>query len=211
MKKKIVLIGGGGHAKACIDVIEQEGSFEIVGLLDQVEKVGQKVLNYEVIGTDDNIVDWVKEHCWFIVAVGQIKSAAPRECIYGKLTAAHALIATIISPLAYVSSYAKIGIGTCIMHGAKVNASAVVGDNCIINTNANIEHDVIVGNHSHVSTNAVLNGNCKIKDRVFIGSGAIVKQGVMVADNVVVGAGALVSKSINEQGTYIGNPLKRII
>jgi len=33
MKEKIILIGGGGHCKSCIDVIEQEGRFIIAGIV----------------------------------------------------------------------------------------------------------------------------------------------------------------------------------
>jgi len=34
--KKIVLIGGGGHCKSVIDVIEQEGRFEIAGIVSNI-------------------------------------------------------------------------------------------------------------------------------------------------------------------------------
>lgn len=33
IKPKLVLIGGGGHARACIDVIEQENHFRIYGII----------------------------------------------------------------------------------------------------------------------------------------------------------------------------------
>ena len=36
-KEKIVLVGGGGHCKSVIDVIECEGRFEIAGNVDQRE------------------------------------------------------------------------------------------------------------------------------------------------------------------------------
>ena len=42
--KKIVLIGGGGHCKSVIDVIEQEGQFTIVGIVDNAELLGSKIL-----------------------------------------------------------------------------------------------------------------------------------------------------------------------
>ena len=37
-KKNIILIGAGGHAKVCIDVIESEKKFKIVGLIDNKKK-----------------------------------------------------------------------------------------------------------------------------------------------------------------------------
>jgi len=35
MKKKIILIGAGGHSTSCIDVIEKTKKFIIVGLVDK--------------------------------------------------------------------------------------------------------------------------------------------------------------------------------
>ena len=38
-KKKIILVGSGGHAEACIDVIESEKKkFKILGLVDIKKK-----------------------------------------------------------------------------------------------------------------------------------------------------------------------------
>ena len=40
-KPKILLLGGGGHCKSCIDVIEQENKYEhCIGVLDSQEFVG---------------------------------------------------------------------------------------------------------------------------------------------------------------------------
>ena len=55
MKEKIILIGGGGHCKSCIDVIVQEGKYRIAGIVDLPEKLHQKILGYEIISTDDDM------------------------------------------------------------------------------------------------------------------------------------------------------------
>jgi hypothetical protein len=52
---KILLIGGDGHCKSCIDVIEQEGRWKIGGIIDVKDKVGTKDCGYEIIGTDDDL------------------------------------------------------------------------------------------------------------------------------------------------------------
>ena len=36
--KKIILIGAGGHCASCIDVIENEKKYEIIGLIDNIKK-----------------------------------------------------------------------------------------------------------------------------------------------------------------------------
>ena len=38
-KKNIILIGAGGHATSCIDVIETTNKFKIIGLIDKKKKL----------------------------------------------------------------------------------------------------------------------------------------------------------------------------
>ena len=37
MKELILIGGGGGHCRSCIDVIEQEQKFKIAGIIDKKE------------------------------------------------------------------------------------------------------------------------------------------------------------------------------
>ena len=74
MKKVILLIGGGGHCKSVIDVIEQEGKYTIAGIIDKENLVGQDVLGYKVIGCDDDLEGLFKIYKYALVTVGQIKS-----------------------------------------------------------------------------------------------------------------------------------------
>lgn len=208
-KNKLILIGGGGHCKVCIDVIEQEGKYEIYGILDKEELKGKKILRYEIIGTDTMISSMVDQGYAFLITIGQIKSASVRKKIFNELIRLGADIVTIISPHAYVSQYAGISKGTIIMHGANVNAGAVVGKNCIINTGSIIEHDVRIGNHCHISTNAVVNGDCIIGDDNFIGSNATVIHGIHTGSEIVIGAATLVNRNIDQSGIYIGNPARK--
>ena len=53
--KEIILIGGGGHCRSVIDVIEQEGQYKIVGIIDKAELFGTDVLGYPVFGSDLDI------------------------------------------------------------------------------------------------------------------------------------------------------------
>ena len=73
-KAGIILIGGGGHCKSCIDAIEQENRFTIAGIIDVPEKFGQNILGYPIIGCDDDLEDLSKKHDNFIITLGQIKT-----------------------------------------------------------------------------------------------------------------------------------------
>lgn len=205
MKRPLILIGGGGHCKSVIEVAESAG-YQIKGILDMPDEVGKEVLpGHKVIGTDDEIPQYVEE-CDFIITVGFIKNPALRIKLYNKVKAAGGRLATIIASTAHVSKYAELGEGTVIMHQAFVNAGAKIGDNCIINTFVNIEHDAEVGNQCHISTGTMVNGECKIGENCFIGSQSVCANCIEIASDIIVGAGSVVRKSIRVKGIYAGNP-----
>ena len=193
---KIILIGGGGHCKSCIDVIEQAGIFQIAGVVDVPEKLHQKILGYEVIATDDDLPRLVNEYENFLITLGQIKSPDKRIRIFQTLKKSGAKLSIIISPLAYVSKHAEIGDGTIIMHHTLINAGAKIGSNCIINTKALIEHDAIIGDHCHIATGAIINGGVKVGSGTFFGSNAVCKEYIEIGKNAVIGCGAKIIKNI---------------
>lgn len=189
--EKLILLGGGGHCKSCIDVIEKEAKYEIAGILDNEELVGQKILGYEFIGTDEDISKFVKEGYIFLITVGQIKTSVIRKKLFVLLSNNNAQIATVISPRAYVSRHADIGKGTIIMHDALVNASASIGKNCIINSKALIEHDVAIEDFCHISTSTVINGGATVKEGTFFGSNAVSKEYIITEEDDFIKAGTI--------------------
>ena len=187
MKKVILLIGGGGHCKSVIDVIEQEGKYTIAGIIDKENLVGQDVLGYKVIGCDDDLEGLFKIYKYALVTVGQIKSNILKVKLFNTLEKIGYQIPIITSPLAYVSKHASIGKGTVIMHQAFVNAGATIGENCIINSQALIEHDAVIEGHCHISTSAVINGGVRVKENSFIGSNTTTKEYVEIGGFIKAG------------------------
>jgi len=195
--QNLILIGGGGHCKSCVDVIEQAGTFRIVGIVDMPEKLHQKILGYEIIATDDDLPHLVNEYENFLITLGQIKSPDRRIRLFKALKDLGAKLPVIISPLAYVSKHAEIGDGTIIMYHALINAGAKIGSNCIINNKALIEHDAVIGDHCHIATGAVINGGVKVGSGTFFGSNAVSKEYVEIGENAVIGCGAKITKNIS--------------
>ena len=205
MKRPLILIGGGGHCKSVIEVAESAG-YEIKGILDMPEDIGKEVLpGYRVIGTDDDIPQFVAD-CDFVITVGFIKNPVLRIKLYNKVKNVGGKLATVIASSAHVSKYATLGEGTVVMHNAFVNAGAKIGENCIINTFVNIEHDAVIGNQCHISTGTMVNGECKVGERCFIGSQSVCANCIEIGSDIVVGAGSVVYRSISIKGTYAGNP-----
>ncbi len=188
-RKKVLLIGAGGHARACIDIIEQEGRFSVYGLTGLPSEVGQKLLGYPVLGTDVDMSRYLMEAPYALVAVGQIKSVEPRKRLFRALVEAGFEMPTIVSPRGYVSPHAEVGYGTIVMHGAVVNAGAKVGANCILNSQSLVEHDVVIGDHCHIATGASINSGVRVGAETFIGSNSSIRQGLRIGPGCLIGMG----------------------
>ena len=191
-KPQILLVGAGGHCRACVDVIELAGMFEIAGIVDRPGAgPGAPVLGYPVLGTDEDLPELRKRYDFALVTVGQIKTPAVRMRLFERLKSVGFECPAIQSPRAYVSRHAQLGAGTIVMHDAVINAGATVGENCIINTKALIEHDAVIGAHCHISTGAVINGEVRIGAGTFFGSNAVSVQGIAIRAGSFVPAGSL--------------------
>lgn len=198
MREKIILIGGGGHCRSCIDVIELEDLYEIVGIVDLAQKIGDKIFDYKIIAADEDLPNIIKEHKNFLITIGQIKTSHLRKEKYKLLKQLGGLLPNIISPKARLSDHAILGEGNIVMHNAVINAGAKIGNNCIINTGAIVEHDVLVGDHVHISTSAVVNGETRVDDDTFVGSNAILRERISIGKKVVIGGGAVVMKDVSD-------------
>ena len=190
MKREILLIGGGGHCKSVIDVIEQEDKYQIAGIVDKKELIGTDILGYKVIACDDDLERLFKDYKYAIVTLGQIKSNVIRVRLFNRLKEIGYKLPVIISPLAYVSQHSLIEEGTVIMHNALVNAGVKIGKNSIINTKALIEHDSTIEDNCHISTAAVINGGVTLKENTFFGSNSTSKEYIEI--NKFVKAGSLI-------------------
>tara|TARA_B100000519_G_scaffold196672_1_gene203341 strand:+ start:1276 stop:1887 length:612 start_codon:yes stop_codon:yes gene_type:complete len=198
---KILLIGAGGHARSCIDVIEELNQFEIAGLVEKDESMTNVNLGYPVIGTDDSLDKLRKNYDYALVTIGQIKSPEIRIKLYQLLKDLDFTLPAIISPKAYVSKHAQIGKGSIVMHGSIVNANAKIGKNCIINNHSLIEHDAIIGDHCHIATGAIINGEVSVGHETFIGSGVVTKQCISIGNNCIVAAGIILKNDVKHNLT----------
>ncbi len=196
MKPSIVLVGGGGHCKAVIDVIESLDHYAIAGIVDQPEKLGQHCLGYPIIGADEELPELVKKYDRFLITVGQIKTAQIRHRLLTTLQQLGAEMATIVASSATVSRHAVIGAGSLVMPGVVIGAEVTIGQNCIINSGAIIEHESHIGDSCHIATGVVINGQTTVEQHCFIGSNSVLKQGINIGQSSVIAAGIRVLTSV---------------
>jgi sugar O-acyltransferase (sialic acid O-acetyltransferase NeuD family) len=204
-KPDLILIGAGGHARACIDVIEQQGQYHIVGLVGLPEELHSQYLGYEVIAMDDALAQLAQSFTYALITTSQIQSVKLRTRLYQQAMQCGFQMPTIIAPTAHVSRHASIGAGSIVMHGAIVNAGAKVGNYCIINSRALLEHDAVIGDHCHISTGAILNGGVNVGTGSFIGSGCVLKEGLSIGKDCLVGIGLTVRHTLTDSTHFTGH------
>ena len=67
--KSLLLVGGGGHCRSCIDVIEAEGKYIIAGIVTQTDGGCESVIGYEILGDDSDLPELYKKHPYALITV----------------------------------------------------------------------------------------------------------------------------------------------
>jgi UDP-N-acetylbacillosamine N-acetyltransferase len=193
----------GGHARSVADVAISAGIKNIV-FADDSAKLGENFQGFSVVKSFTHPLPdgW---RC-FPAAGDNQKRQAQIELI----KSLGLPLATIISPRATIGKGSQIGEGTFIGHHAHIGPLACVGEGCIINTASLLDHDSALGAFSHISINAAVAGGCRLGKNVYLGAGATVIHNCRVVDDVVIGAGSTVIKNLEDSGTYVGSPARRI-
>lgn len=203
MASPLVLLGGGGHCRAVLDVLECLCQ-PVAGIVVGQGEPADSALGYSVLGRDEDLETIRLRHDSALVTVGQTKTAVIRKRLFNALVEHGFFLSIFISPHAYVSRHAALGAGSVVMHHAMVNSHAVVGKNCIVNSKALLEHDCVLLDHSHVAVSATLCGGVTVGEECFIGAGAVVKQGVRIGSGSIVGMGCVVRHDLPERSLYVG-------
>lgn len=145
MKESLLIIGAGQYGAVALEVAQSMGCFEKIGFLDDN--------NDKALGKLEKYKDLIGEYTYAFVAIG--KNNFRMEWLK-KLKAAGYKIHPLISPMASVSSTARIGAGSIIEPMAVVQPNAYVGKGCLICAGAVVKHNSHVSDGCHIDSNAVV-------------------------------------------------------
>lgn len=202
--KRLIIIGAGGHGKVCLEIARKMKKWNEISFLDD-NKTGM-VLDAKIIGVI-KIANYVNDDTEFFVAIGD---NTLRLNHLNELHDVSAKITSLIDSSATLSDYTSLGNGTVIMPGAIVNADTVIGDGVIVNTGVNIDHDCNINDCVHLSPGTSIGGSVSIGKTSWIGMNSTIINNISITNNVIVGAGSLIIKDINESGTYVGSPARKL-
>ena len=196
---RMFILGGGGHAKMCIDLLRMAGAWEIVGILDSKLPVGSTILGVPVLDRD---VDAAFRQLWddgvrFAVnGIGWVERHRMRHLHYDRLKSFGFYLPNLIHPHASVEASVIIGEGNQVMARAVICSAARIGNGCIINAGAIVSHDCQISDQVHIAPGALLAGGVSVGSNTLIGMGCTIYLRVHIGSNVVVANGTNIHQNL---------------
>ena len=205
MKDMLIIIGASGHGKVVADIAIKLNKWQSIVYFDDDDSI-KTCMGLQVIGKTVDAIKY-KDKAEFFIAIG---NNLIRERIYKELEKIGIETITLIHPSAIIGNDVEIGLGTVVMAGTVINSSSRIGKSCIINTSSSVDHDNLIGDFVHIAPGVRLAGTVKVGNGSWLGIGSVVSNNLSICSNCKLGAGAVVVKDIEESGTYIGVPTKRV-
>jgi sugar O-acyltransferase (sialic acid O-acetyltransferase NeuD family) len=205
----VVIVGGSGHGKVVIDIVEQTGKFNVLGILDAQIPCGQQVLGHPVIGYESELVTMIQKQQveGLLVAVGDNWL---RSKIFNSISALSSTIKfpSAVHPSAQVAKNVRLGPGTIVMAGCVINSDTSIGDFCILNTHCSVDHGCKLGDYVSFAPHSCAGGNVDVGDYTAVCLGANIIHGLKIGAHTVVGAGATVLNDLPSQVVAYGTPAR---
>lgn len=195
---RLSIVGASGHGKVVAEIAQLNGYEDIV-FLDDDEKI-KECAGYPIVGKSSDAPEGD-----VFIAIGNAKIRKRLMDFYQDRQ-----LPVLIHPKAVVAKDVIIGKGSVVMAGTVINPGTKIGCGTIINTCSSVDHDCTVSDFVHVSVGAHLCGTVRVGMGTWIGAGVTVSNNISISSDCIIGAGATVVKNIQEKGTYIGVPARKM-
>jgi sugar O-acyltransferase (sialic acid O-acetyltransferase NeuD family) len=210
MTRALVILGTTGNAHDILDVVESVNArqpvWDVAGFLDDARETGSSHLGLPVLGPLANAFRF--EECLFINAIGSDRSYRQRPELVARLGVPRERFATLVHPLACVSSRACLGVGVCVNYGVSVAGGVMVGDHVYLGSGSVVGHDATIGEHSVLAAASVVSGFVHVGAACYIGTRAVIRGRVRIGTKALVGMGAVVLRDVKEATIVVGTPAR---
>jgi sugar O-acyltransferase (sialic acid O-acetyltransferase NeuD family) len=208
--KKIVLFGGGNQVHYTLDIVEKQGLYKVVGIIDSVHDIGSERFGYKVIGRQEDIKSLIEEYGieGGIITIGDnwIRYYVSQQI---KNLVKDFEFVNAIHPSVIIGKNVKIGTGVVAMAGVIINPMAKIGNHTFFATGSQIEHDCTIEDFASVSAGSILGGYVHIKKYSAITLNVTILDRVTIGENSIIGMGSVVTKNVPDNETWIGSPAKQ--
>ncbi|MDP5171507.1 MAG: acetyltransferase [Bacteroidia bacterium] len=208
---KLVIIGAGGFAKevAWLWRCCKAAGHSVPDLLGFVAPPAgmQSWDGIAVLGDDQWAMAHLPRGTGFVIGLG---SSAARKSLAEAYEALGFQPISLIHPEAKIGSNCRIGEGTLVCAGSTITVDVRIGRHVLINLHVTIGHDSEVGDFSAISPGVHLSGHSIIGPCCDLGTGAMTIPGIRVSAHTILGAGTVVNRNLEEGGTYVGVPARKV-
>jgi sugar O-acyltransferase (sialic acid O-acetyltransferase NeuD family) len=197
----LIIYGGGGHGKACLDLLRALGTYQVVGFLDDGLSADETIMGVPVLGGGEVLAELYARGVRLCVnAVGGIGNLVVRARVFQRIAEAGIACPAVVHPTAFVETSASLSPGVQVFPHAYVGSEARVGYGGIVNTGAIVSHDCDLGACVNISPGAILAGDVQVGSGALIGMGVTVNLRVRVGARARVGNGATVKTDVPDGG-----------
>jgi sugar O-acyltransferase (sialic acid O-acetyltransferase NeuD family) len=197
----IIVYGGGGHGKSCIDLLRSLGMYQIVGVLDDGLPAGGSIMGLSLLGGGEKLEDLYAQGVRLAInAVGGIGNVQVRIKVFQRLAQAGFACPAVAHPAALIEPSARLSPGVQVFPHAYIGSETEVGYGAIINTGAIVSHDCRLGDYSNISPGATLAGGVEVGRAALVGMGATINLGAQIGAGARIGNGATVKASVPDNG-----------
>lgn len=221
MEKKlpVIIFGSAGAAKDAYHWLKMQGlsqpsnPFDILGFVEQDRnKVGETAMDGKSIVTcDDDLLSFIMDYdeIGFVIPFG---SPRIRKILVEKFAGyTNVVYPNVIHPSVNIDpDFGTMGKGNLIGPGTTFVSAYTMGDFNYISAGVLLGHDITMHDFNSINPSASIAGNVTIGNGSMVGLNATIIQELHISDDVIIGAGALVLRSIDEPGTYVGSPAKKL-
>ena len=197
---RLIIIGASGHGKVVADIACLVGYEDIVFLDSNAEL--KECLGYSVIGSD-KLLDEIDGDVFIAVGNSDVRKRLMNQYKNRNFP-------VLVHPSAVIAKSVHIDVGSVVMAGAVINPDTKIGKGVIVNTSSSIDHECVIHDFCHISVGSHLAGNVIVGEESWIGAGAIVSNNVSITSGSIIGAGSVVIRDIEDKGTFIGVPARKI-
>lgn len=204
-----MILGAGGLAREVLGICyDLRAEDRVLGFLDPDPVLEGAILDGKpVLGGDDWLSKYVGPPARFLMGVGD---NARRRHISHRLEDAGIRPATVISPHAVVSRFARILPGSVTCPGSIISTNVTVGRYCVVNPDCTIGHDAQLSAFVHLAPGVHISGWVTLGEGVYVGTGAAVNQRLSVAEWSIIGSMAAVAENLPANVTAVGVPARPI-